>query len=92
MIQGGVDLVVRGVNRVGASRRWVGARLTNQADQWPEQTQPELDQQHPQFEPDRRQAVAPAVADTLDEATAAFKRSYEAMRAKAGLRNCNGER
>jgi hypothetical protein len=32
------------------------------------------------------------LAVTLDEASAAFMQSYEAMRAKAGLRNCNGER
>src|SRR5437763_13155291 len=68
MVQSGVDLAVGGVDRVGASRRRAGVRLTDQADQWPEQTQPKLDQQDAKFQSDRRQAVASALAETLDEA------------------------
>jgi hypothetical protein len=36
MIKSGVDL--GGVNRVGAARSRAGVRLTNQTDQWPEET------------------------------------------------------
>src|SRR5712691_1942193 len=68
MVQRGVDLAVGGVDRVGAPRRRVGVRLTDQADQWPEETQPELDQQNAKFQSDRSQAVASGLADTLDEA------------------------
>src|SRR4051812_33625660 len=68
MIESGVDLQVGGVDRVGAPGRRVGVRLTDQAGEWPEETQPELDQQDAQFQPDRSQAVASGLADTLDEA------------------------
>ena len=68
MIQSGVDLAVGGVDRVGAPRRRVGVRLTDQAGEWTEEAQPKLDQQHAKFQSDRRQAVAAARADTLDQA------------------------
>src|SRR5712691_6174478 len=68
MVQRGVDLAVGGVDRVGAPRRRVGVRLANQADQWPEETQPKLDQQDAKFQSDRRQAVASALTDPLNEA------------------------
>src|SRR2546428_1533145 len=42
-------------------------RLTDQAGEWSEKTQPKLDQQNAKFQPDRRQAVASALADALDE-------------------------
>src|SRR5712691_321279 len=68
MVQRGVDLAVGGVDRVGAPRRRVGVRLTDQAGEWPEETQPKLDQQDAKFQSDRRQAVASALADAFDEA------------------------
>ena len=67
MVQSGVDLAVGGVDRVGAPRRRVGVRLTDDADEWPEETQPKLDQQDAEFQSDRSHAVASALADTLDE-------------------------
>jgi hypothetical protein len=68
MIQSGVDLAVGGVDRVGASRWSVEVGLTDQADEWPEETQPEFDQQDANFQSDGRQAVASALANTLNEA------------------------
>src|SRR3954466_14463229 len=68
MVKSGVDLAVGGVNRVRGSWNRAGVPLTNQADQWPEETHPKLDEQHAKFQSDRRQAVASAFADTLDEA------------------------
>src|SRR4051794_6484977 len=68
MVQGGVNLAVGGVDRVGPSWCHGGVRLTNQADQWTEKAQPELDQQHAEFESDWRQAIAASFADALDEA------------------------
>src|SRR5712692_9422553 len=67
MVQRGVDLAVGGVDRVGAPRCRVRVRLANQADQWPEETQPKLDQQDAKFQSDRRQAVASALTDPLNE-------------------------
>src|SRR5215216_6360543 len=67
MVQGGIDLTVGDVDRAGGTRRWVGVGLMDQAGQWPEETQPKLDQQHAKFQSDRRQAVASALADAFDE-------------------------
>ena len=68
MVQSGVDLAIGGVDRVGAPWRRVRVRLTDQADESPEETQPELDQQDAKFQSDRRQTVASGFADPLDEA------------------------
>jgi hypothetical protein len=68
VVESGVDLAVGGVDRVGAPRRRVGVWLTDQAGEWPEKPQPKLDQQDAKFQSDRRQAVAAALADALDEA------------------------
>ena len=68
MVQSGVDLVIGGVDRVGAPGRRVGAGLTDQASEWPEETPAKLDQQDAKFQSDWGQAVASAVADALDEA------------------------
>src|SRR6266542_3391441 len=68
MVQSGVDLAIGGVDRVGAPGRCVGAWLSDQAGEWPEETQAELDQQDAKFQSNRRQAVASALTDPLDEA------------------------
>ena len=44
VVQSGVDLTVGGVDRVGAPRRRVGMRLTDQAGEWSKKTQSKLDQ------------------------------------------------
>src|SRR5262245_57582821 len=44
---------------------------TGQAGEWTEETRPELDQLDAQFQPDRGQAVASGVADTLNESSGA---------------------
>src|SRR5436190_3927687 len=67
MVQGSVDLAVSGIDRVEVARRRFGIRLLDKAGEWAEETRPELDQQDAKFQSDRRQAVAPALADTLDE-------------------------
>ena len=68
MVQCNVDLAVSGIDGVGVARRRFGIRLLDNADEWAEETRPQLDQQDPKFQSDWRQAVAPARADTLDEA------------------------
>src|SRR5437879_57027 len=67
MVQSGVDLAVSGIDGVEVARRRFGIRLLDKAGEWAEETRPELDQQDAKFQTDRRQAVAPALADTLDE-------------------------
>src|SRR5512133_1044236 len=49
------------------SGRDVGARPMDQAGEWTEESHPKFDQQDAKFQPDRRQAIASGVADTLDE-------------------------
>lgn len=67
MVQGGVDLAVSGIDGVEVARRGFGIRLLDKAGEWAEESRPELDQQDAKFQSDRRQAVTPALADTLDE-------------------------
>src|SRR5207302_5871162 len=40
----------------------------DQTGEWPEETHPKFDEKDAEFESDRRQAVASALADSLDEA------------------------
>src|ERR1700704_3210006 len=68
MVQSGVDLAIGGADGVGGPGRRVGAGLTDQAGEWPEEPQAKLDQQDAKFQSDRRQAVASALTDPLDEA------------------------
>src|SRR5438876_9898085 len=77
--------MVGGVDRVGAARRHVGVRLTDQAGEWSEKTQPKLDQQDAKFQSDRRQAVASALADALDEGFGAELAQVVAKLAEAVL-------
>ena len=67
VVERSVNYAEGSFDRVGAPRRRVGVRLTDQAGEWPEETQPKLDQQDAKFQSDGRQAVATALTDPLDE-------------------------
>ena len=51
MVEGGVDLAVGGVDRVGAQRCRLGPGSIDQADEWTKQARPKLDQKDASFSP-----------------------------------------